>query len=71
NRKLAPDIDTVCLMASQEYSFLSSSVVKEIGLLGANIDDLVPPHVVVALRAKFAALGDDGGSQVRMISVRD
>jgi len=71
NRKLAPDIDTVCLMASQEYSFLSSSVVKEIGLLGGNIDDLVPPHVVAALRAKFAALGDDGGSQVRMISVRD
>lgn len=71
NRKLAPDIDTICLMASQEYSFLSSSVVKEIGLLGGDIDEMVPPHVVAALRAKFATLGDDGGGRVRVISVRD
>jgi len=71
NRKMAPDVDTVCLMASQEYSFLSSSVVKEIALLGGNVDEMAPPHVVAALRSKFAALGDDGGGRVRLISVRD
>jgi pantetheine-phosphate adenylyltransferase len=71
NRKLAPDVDTVCLMASQEYSFLSSSLVKEIGLLGGDIEELAPSHVVTALRAKFATLGEDGGGRVRVVSVRD
>jgi len=71
NRKMAPDVDTVCLMASQEYSFLSSSVVKEIALLGGNVEELVPQHVAMALRTKFADLGDDGHGRVRSISVRD
>jgi pantetheine-phosphate adenylyltransferase len=71
NRRLAPDVDTVCLMASQEYSFLSSSLVKEIGLLGGEIDAMAPPHVVAAMRARFATLGDDGGGRVRVVSVRD
>lgn len=42
NRMLAPDIDTIYFMAEPKYSFLSSSVVKEIGALGASIDKLVP-----------------------------
>ncbi|MEE8162863.1 MAG: pantetheine-phosphate adenylyltransferase, partial [Anaerolineae bacterium] len=52
NRKLAPDIDTVCLMTSQEYSFLSSSVVKEVAMAGGCIDNMVPTHVVSALKRK-------------------
>ena len=42
NRKLAPDIESVYLMASPQYSFLRSSGVKEIATFGADVDDLVP-----------------------------
>jgi pantetheine-phosphate adenylyltransferase len=52
NRKLAPDLDLLCLMASQEYQFLSSSLLKEVALLNGNISDLVPEHVAEALRKK-------------------
>ncbi len=52
NRKLAPDIDLFCLMASQEYQFLSSSLLKEVACLGGNIGDFVPEHVAEALKKK-------------------
>ena len=52
NRKLAPDLDLLCLMASQEYQFLSSSLLKEVARLKGNISDLVPEHVSEALRKK-------------------
>jgi pantetheine-phosphate adenylyltransferase len=42
NRKLAPDVETMYLMSSPQYSFLSSSGVKEIASFGGNVDDLVP-----------------------------
>jgi pantetheine-phosphate adenylyltransferase len=45
NRKLAPEIETMYLMAGPQYSFLSSSGVKEIAAFGGNVDDLVPPAV--------------------------
>jgi pantetheine-phosphate adenylyltransferase len=71
NRRLSPDIDTVCLMASQEYSFLSSSVVKEVALHGGKVDELAPPHVVEALWQRFQSLGRDGGGKVSLVSLRD
>ena len=52
NRKLSPDLDLLCLMASQEYQFLSSSLLKEVARLEGNINDLVPEHVAEALRKK-------------------
>ena len=45
NRKLAPDIETVFMMASPEHSFLSSSGVREIAAFGGSVADLVPPAV--------------------------
>ncbi len=54
NYRLYPDVDTVCLMASQEYSFLSSSAVKEIAALGGNVEFMVAPHVARALRRAYA-----------------
>lgn len=54
NHRLAPEIEVVCLMAAQHYSFLSSSIVKEIAALGADVTDLVPPHVAQALRESLA-----------------
>ena len=53
NKKLAPEIDTLCLMAAQDYQFLSSSLLKEAAQGGGCIDDLVPKHVAIALREKF------------------
>jgi pantetheine-phosphate adenylyltransferase len=49
NRKLAPDIDTVYLMASPQYSFLSSSGVKEMALFGGDVSGLVPDAVIARL----------------------
>jgi len=71
NHNLAPDIDTVCLMASQEYSFLSSSVVKEVAFAGGDVTAMVPSHVAQALYAKARAMGGDDGSQVKLVSLRD
>ena len=45
NRTLAPDIETIYLMANPQYSFVSSSGVKEIASFGGNVDELVPPAV--------------------------
>lgn len=53
NRKQDPQIETVCLMTSQEYSFLSASMVRELAMLGGNLDEAVPPNVAAALKAKF------------------
>ena len=50
NRKLAPDIESVYLMASPQYSFLSSSGIKEMATFGGDISDLVPSCVAVRLQ---------------------
>lgn len=70
NHSLEPEIETVCLMASQEHSFLSSSILKEIALNGGSIDHLAPPPVVEALNKK-SLLDQDGNSRVKIVSVRD
>ena len=71
NKKLAPEIEFVCLMTSQEYAFLSSSTVKEIAMLGGCVEGMVPPHVAQAMREKFQKPDGQGGSQVRLVSLRD
>src|SRR5436305_14585304 len=50
NHRQAPEIESVYLMASGKYSFLSSSGVKELATFGGEIDDLVPPEVAKALQ---------------------
>ncbi len=52
NKKLYPDCELVCLMANQEYQFLSSSLLKEAASLGGNINSFVPKHVATALIRK-------------------
>jgi pantetheine-phosphate adenylyltransferase len=56
NRLLAPDVETLYVMASPQYSFVSSSGVKEIASFGGKVDELVPPGVA----ARFAELYPDG-----------
>jgi len=52
NRKLEPTIETVFMMPSEAYSFLSSRLVKEVVRLGGPVDGMVPPLVEKRLRAK-------------------
>ena len=58
NRKLASDIESVYLMASPEYSFLSSSGIRELATFGADIEDLVPNGVAQALHDRLSRDGD-------------
>jgi len=53
NRHLAPEIETVYVMASPQVSFVSSSGVKEIAAFGGRVDELVPPTVGRRLAEKF------------------
>jgi pantetheine-phosphate adenylyltransferase len=71
NRKLAPEIETICLMTRGENTFLSSSIAKEVALVGGCVDEMVPPHVAEALKEKFHRLGAEAGSKVRIVSLRD
>ena len=50
NRNLAPDVESVYLMASPQYSFLSSSGVKEIAMFGGDVSKLVPEEVAQRLQ---------------------
>jgi pantetheine-phosphate adenylyltransferase len=54
NRKLDTAIETVFMMPSQEYSFLTSTIVKEIASFGGNVQGLVPELVIDALKKKFS-----------------
>jgi pantetheine-phosphate adenylyltransferase len=53
NRKLDPSIETIFLMPKDEYTFISSRLVKEIGELGGKVSDFVPRGVEQAMRRKF------------------
>ena len=52
NRKLAPALETVFLMPREEFTYISSRLVKEIARLGGEIDAFVPANVATALREK-------------------
>ena len=70
NRQLAPTIEFVCLMARQEHAFLSSSIVKEVALLGGDVSSMVPERVLITLRAKGLQLRDNS-EPVPLYSLRD
>lgn len=54
NKTLSDEIETVFLATSKEYSFLSSSVVKEIARFGGSVDHLVPKHVALDISRCYA-----------------
>jgi pantetheine-phosphate adenylyltransferase len=54
NRKLAPDIDTVFLLPDERYTYLNSTIVREVARLGGDVSDFVPPSVRRHLLAKVA-----------------
>ena len=53
NRKLAKDIETIFMMTSDSYAYLSSKLIKEVVSHGANIEKFVPPFVAAELRKKL------------------
>ena len=53
NRRLAPDIDVVCLMTDIQYQFVRANLIKEVSRLGGDIEGLAPPNVIAALRQRF------------------
>ena len=63
NRKMAPEIETLFLMPKEEFSYISSSTVREISTLGGDVSGLAPPATVQALKKKFPSPpGDDAGA---------
>jgi pantetheine-phosphate adenylyltransferase len=54
NRKLEGALETIFLMPKEEYTYLSSRLVKEIARLGGNVSTFVPPAVAKALVQKFS-----------------
>lgn len=71
NKKLASEIETVLLVTSLEYAFLSSSIVKEIAIAGGCINQMVSSDVERALFAKLKELGSEGQGKVPLVSLRD
>lgn len=71
NKKLAPEIEFVCLMTSEEYAFLSASTVKEIAMLGGCVAGMVPPNVAEAMKLKFEGPSSEGQKRVALVSLRD
>jgi pantetheine-phosphate adenylyltransferase len=55
NRKLAPEIETICFLTNLEQLFVSSSLLKEVASLGGNVRDMLPPAVALALQKKFGS----------------
>ncbi|MBZ5639151.1 MAG: pantetheine-phosphate adenylyltransferase [Acidobacteriia bacterium] len=54
NRRLEPEVETVFLMPSEAYSYVSSKLVREVARLGGNVDGLVPAAVARALERRHA-----------------
>lgn len=54
NEHLAPEIEVVSLMTASRYSFISSSFIREVAMLGGSLDNLVPANVERALRERTA-----------------
>lgn len=53
NYRLAPELETLFVTASPDYTYVSSSVVKELASMGGTITGMVPPNVEAALKARF------------------
>lgn len=54
NRKLAPEVETIFLMPREEYTYVSSRIIKEVASLGGQVSDFAPDCVCRALKKKFA-----------------
>jgi pantetheine-phosphate adenylyltransferase len=53
NRRLAPRIETLFLTAREEHSYISSTVVRQVAMLGGDVSDMVPSVIARALERKY------------------
>lgn len=70
NHRLAPDVEVVALITSEEHTFLSSTTVREIAALDGDVSSMVPPHVAKVLKNRFHELGESQ-QVVPLTSLRD
>jgi pantetheine-phosphate adenylyltransferase len=70
NHRLAPEVEVIALITSDQQTFLSSTTVKEIASLGGNVESMVPGIVMEAFKKKFRELGE-GQQVVPITSLRD
>ncbi len=68
-RHLMPDVDVVNFITNSDYGYVSSSLLKEVALLGGNIDQLVPPHVAMAVKDKLRSMGMEARAEVKMVAL--
>lgn len=71
NRRLAPEIEIVNFIAAEEHLHISSSTIREIASLGGDVASMAPPHVVDALKRRFAELRARGSQSSFMVSLED
>ena len=66
NKQLAPDVEFCALMTSQQHTFLSASILKEVALLGGEISKMCPPNVQAALH-EHAKVRKAGSGKIERI----
>lgn len=57
NRNLSPNVETFFLMSREEYSYISSSLVRQVALLGGDVSKFVAPEVAAAMKEKIKVIG--------------
>ncbi|ALA24036.1 phosphopantetheine adenylyltransferase [Piscirickettsia salmonis] len=65
NRQLAPDVETMFLTPSEKYSFISSTLVREVSSLGGNVSAFVAANVAKALQGKFVETAEKTSDEVK------
>jgi pantetheine-phosphate adenylyltransferase len=71
NRRLASEIEIVNLISAEEHLHISSSTIREIASLGGDVGSMAPPHVVDALKRRFAELKAGGSNSSFLVSLND
>lgn len=71
NHRLAPEIDVVALITSEEHTFLTGTTVREIASLGGDISSFVNTAVAEAIRQRFEELGEEDSSEFSASVLRD
>lgn len=61
NRSLAPEVESVFLMPGESFSFISSTLVKEVAILNGDVSRFVAPHVLEAMKQKIAQVRSERG----------
>jgi len=61
NRRLYPDVETLFLTPSEQYTFISATIVREIAKFGGDVSHFVHPVVAARIRERVAELGDSAG----------